>query len=237
MTEAEWMECTDPTAMFKALYTTTGEPIKIIFRSSERKLRMFAVACCRRIWHLLPDTWSRQAVEVAERYADALATEEELETAAAAACSVWDTDVERASTEGQWNRESRSLLYTAAAAAYNVAIPLGWWGAAPAFVAPDEIAREISAQSGAECAAQCVLLRDIFGNPFHAITMTPRWRTSTTVAIAHVIYEDRRFQDLPILADALEDAGCDNVDILTHCRGGGEHVRGCWVVDLLLGKS
>ena len=52
-----------------------------------------------------------------------------------------------------------------------------------------------------------------------------------------MIDDDRAFDRLPVLADALQDAGCDNADILTHCRSGGEHVRGCWVLDLLLGKS
>jgi hypothetical protein len=63
------------------------------------------------------------------------------------------------------------------------------------------------------------------------------WNHATVPAIARHIYDDRAFYDLPILADALEDAGCTNPDILAHCRAGGEHVRGCWVVDLILGKS
>ena len=64
-----------------------------------------------------------------------------------------------------------------------------------------------------------------------------RWNDGTLVRIAQAIYDNRAFDRLPILADALEDAGCDNADILAHCRGPGPHVRGCWVVDLLLGKS
>jgi hypothetical protein len=84
------------------------------------------------------------------------------------------------------------------------------------------------------------LLRDLFGNPFRPASMTPAWLTwnhGTVPAIARHIYEDRAFHDLPILADALEDAGCTDAAILGHCRGPGEHVRGCWVVDLLLGQS
>jgi hypothetical protein len=81
------------------------------------------------------------------------------------------------------------------------------------------------------------LLRCIFENPFRPVLLDPSWLTSTVVALAQGIYEERAFERMPILADALQDAGCDNADILDHCRGGGTHVRGCWVVDLVLGKE
>lgn len=81
------------------------------------------------------------------------------------------------------------------------------------------------------------LIRDIFGNPFHPVTLNASWLASTVLALANGIYTERAFDRMPILADALQDAGCDNEDILNHCRQPGEHVRGCWVVDLLLAKS
>ncbi|MBP3961028.1 hypothetical protein J8F10_37890 [Gemmata sp. G18] len=84
---------------------------------------------------------------------------------------------------------------------------------------------------------QIALLHDIFGNPFHPVSLDPSWLTSTVVALAEGIYQGRTFDRMPILADALQDAGCDNDDILTHCRDVGSHVRGCWVVDLILGKG
>jgi hypothetical protein len=84
---------------------------------------------------------------------------------------------------------------------------------------------------------KAILIRDIFGNPFRPVTLDPAWRTANAVALAQAIYDERAFERMPILGDALEDAGCDNDDILNHCREPGEHVRGCWVVDLLLGKS
>ena len=87
---------------------------------------------------------------------------------------------------------------------------------------------------------QCSLVRDIFGNPFRPVAADPAWLAwnhGTVPAIARHVYDDRAFHDLPILADALEDAGCTNADLLDHCRGPGPHVRGCWAVDLLLGKS
>jgi hypothetical protein len=86
---------------------------------------------------------------------------------------------------------------------------------------------------------RCHFLRDIF-NPFRPITLNPSWlswNNGTMVKLAQSVYEDRAFDRLPILADAIEEAGCDNIDILSHCRSGGEHIRGCWVIDLLLGKA
>jgi hypothetical protein len=85
------------------------------------------------------------------------------------------------------------------------------------------------------------LVRCIFTNPFRpAPALDPAWLAwngGTVVKMAAAIYDERRFSDLPILADALEDAGCTDADILAHCRGPGEHVRGCWVVDLLTGRG
>jgi len=81
------------------------------------------------------------------------------------------------------------------------------------------------------------LLRDIFGNPFRPVACDASWLTSDVVALARGIYDDRAFDRMPILADALQDAGCDNDEVLNHCRDAAQvHVRGCWVVDLLLGK-
>ncbi|MCE9565688.1 MAG: hypothetical protein K8U57_27000 [Planctomycetes bacterium] len=83
-----------------------------------------------------------------------------------------------------------------------------------------------------------MLLRDIYGNPFHPVVIEPSWLTSTVIVLAEGIYADRAFDRMPILADALQDAGCNSNDILAHCREpNGVHVRGCWVVDLVLGKA
>jgi hypothetical protein len=94
-------------------------------------------------------------------------------------------------------------------------------------------------KSGREAIAiQPALLRDIFGNPFRPVALDPAWVTSDVLALARGIYEERAFDRMPILADALQDAGCTNEDVLNHCRdANATHVRGCWVVDLLLGKS
>src|SRR5262249_42286549 len=85
------------------------------------------------------------------------------------------------------------------------------------------------------------IFRDFVGNPFRpSPPLSPAvliWNDGTVVKLAQAIYDERAFDRLPILADALEEAGCQDQDILGHCRSGGEHVRGCWIVDLLLGKE
>jgi hypothetical protein len=94
-----------------------------------------------------------------------------------------------------------------------------------------------SAAINGEEAAQVPLLRDIFGNPFRPVTLDPAWRTSTVLALATGIYNEKAFDRMPTLADALMDAGCSNEDILNHCRGPGPHSRGCFAVDLILGRE
>jgi hypothetical protein len=81
------------------------------------------------------------------------------------------------------------------------------------------------------------LLRDVFANPGRPIDFDPRWLTSTVVDLARAIHDERAFENLPILGDALMDSGCDNEEIIAHCRSKRPHFRGCWPVDLILGKS
>ena len=89
-----------------------------------------------------------------------------------------------------------------------------------------------------EASIQVGFNKDIFGNPFRLVVFSPQWRTDTAVTLARQMYDSRDFSAMPILADALQDAGCDNDDILNHCRDTkAAHVRGCWVVDLVLGKE
>src|SRR5262249_4978285 len=103
---------------------------------------------------------------------------------------------------------------------------------------PEDVDRRNVARQKRERRYQTHLLREIFGNPFRPVTLDPPWLTSPAVALAQGIDEERAFDRMPILADALQDAGCDCADILEHCRDPkGGHVRGCWVVDLVLGKS
>lgn len=87
-------------------------------------------------------------------------------------------------------------------------------------------------------ARNLLLISEVFGNPFQPVRFSPEWRTDTAVLLARAMYDAREFSAMPILADALQDAGCDNDDVLTHCRDANQtHVRGCWVCDLVLGKE
>jgi hypothetical protein len=116
----------------------------------------------------------------------------------------------------------------------------GWEGVPPPvtnFEGTDEQRRRNEAVRAGLLGALLVLLRDIFGNPFRPVAFDPAWRTEAAAGLARGIYEERAFERLPILADALQDAGCEHADILAHCREPGTHVRGCWVVDLVLGKE
>jgi hypothetical protein len=231
MTEAEWLACTDPAPMLEFLRDKT----------SDRKLRLFASACCRRIWPLLTDERSRRGVEVTERYVDGLASEEERDLARQEAC---------AAAAAACRIESGSIpgggVY--AYPAHDVA----WFAASAASDVPDygrfrrpgdaaEGAAAAAANATLEAAYQATLLRDIIGSPFGPSPPLPAtmlsWNDSTVRRIAEGIYDDRAFDRLPILSDALLDAGCDNEDLIQHCRSAGPHVRGCWAVDLILGKS
>ncbi|MDY3557286.1 hypothetical protein R5W24_006474 [Gemmata sp. JC717] len=205
--------------------------------SSERKRRLLSVAFCRRAWHLLTQKRSRRAVEVAERYADGEATTDELRAACAAAEQADHLD------EGPiiWGGEVAGAALIAADrdpspedVAHIVAKGVGWSGA---LAAASDVSGTNHTFERAERAVLCELVRDVLGNPFRSVVFFPEWRTETVRDLAARMYESRDFGAMPILADALQDAGCDSDDILDHCRGDGPHVRGCWVVDLVLGKE
>ena len=197
---------------------------------TRRKLRLTACACCRRIWDLLEDDRSQRAVETAEDFADGLVPLHEL------------ASVERAAWEAAKiaARHASAPKARAAWAAWAAAKHPAWalTGAIEAEVAAVVAAVGQPALAVAQ-KAQAHILLDVLGLgcdrtlPPH----TTRWNDACVVKIASSSYYGRTYDRLPILADALEDAGCDNTDILNHCRSGSHHVRGCWVVDLLLGKE
>jgi hypothetical protein len=181
-----------------------------------RKGRLLLVACCRLCGERLAEG-SRQAVEVGERWADEQAN-----------------GVER-----------RKARYAADAAARRLnQFDLRTWALQAAMTAhatvfdqpgPDDFHRATQLLKPAFAAA---LLRDIFGDSVRPVSFAPEWRTDTVLALARTMYASRDFSGMPILADALQDAGCDNEAILTHCRDVTlPHVRGCWVCDLVLGKG
>jgi hypothetical protein len=209
------------------------------------------VSCCRRIEHLiLGFKGAYRAVVLAEQIADGRPVSEE-------ARQLWLRLPDQAfSTIDAYRQEKENrVLYHAANAA---ACSLGGIAETGPFDFPRGTLGDVAescAYAAAhwqrrndrdpmqerwtreELAAQMPLLHDIFGNPFRPVTIDPAWRTTTATQLARGMYDARDFAAMPILADALQDAGCEEVSILDHCRGRGPHVRGCWVVDLVLGKS
>jgi hypothetical protein len=178
--------------------------------ASSRKLRLLAVACCYRIRDKLMERQWWQAVEAAERFADGLIDAVTLRVANAAA--------ERLGNEGV------AVITCSSRDGFHIHLVHAHAAAA--------------ARRATERKAQSDLVRDLFGNPFRPVAFDPSWRTDAAVSLAKGMYESRDFGAMPILADALQDAGCDSDDILDHCRDAKQtHVRGCWVVDLVLGKD
>jgi hypothetical protein len=243
MTEREWLACADPTPMLEFLGG----------RASDRKLRLFAVACCRRIWSRLPSPSSRRAVEAVESHADGHPADL---AGAAAERGHWEAI-------GDWEgwqpapNEAR-VIATRAAQLAVLGLPdedvarragLTTYPAQVAAAAADAVRLRATFREGAnanaarvaERAAQARLVRCLFGNPFRRpVALDPAWvagNGGTVPRLAGGAYTDRAFKRLPILADALEDAGCADADLLGHLRGPGPHVRGCWALDALLAKE
>jgi hypothetical protein len=237
MNEAEWLACADPQPMLLSL---RGQ-------ASERKLRLLCIACCRRVWHLLESERLKGAVGVLERSAEQTVEVESLRAAAS------DAHPLRSYPDEYLSSNLRSALLVPA---YGVQIALlkcpdiqAMGQALAYFAVAVRAARDERTQVDnrltpceAELNAQGALLRDIFG-PL-AFRPLPRlnaawlaWESGTVPKLAAAIYDERAFDRLPVLADALEEAGCDAAELLAHLRGPEAHVRGCWAVDLLLGKG
>lgn len=254
MSEEVWQSATVPLPM---LDLPRG-------RAVARKLRLFACACVRRCWHLAPDPSCQAAVEMAERFAEGLSDEQELiaaerviraafppkpipypwvafaavlanttseETMNVAEDDAWENALE----EGVSEIRTDDLVMAAARAAAGSASYF-------ASMCPDS-----RPQRDAESAWQASCLREVFGNPFRPVTIDASWlvwNAAAVVKLAQVIYDERELPSgqldagrLGALAHALEEAGCSKAEILSHCRLAGSHVRGCWVVDLLLDKE
>jgi hypothetical protein len=192
-----------------------------------RKLRLFACACCRVIWDVIPHEDLRKAVLVAERFSDGHASKEELSTARA---KVEDMQ----GVHGSFG-DGPAAVWVAITMCVEAANPRPFAAAFMMTATGEPLAGKMPARQAE--ARLSDLLRDVFGNPFRPITLNPSWLTSTVLTLARQMYDSRDFSPMPILADALQDAGCDNEDILNHCRQPGEHVRGCWCVDHLIGRG
>ncbi len=228
MTESDWRACQEPQKMLASLRDSG--------KLSERKVRLFAVACCRLFWRLSPPEHSGAAALVSERYADGLATKGELKAARKRARSC-----EAAA--------ARLDAYQAATGAASAAASAVWW-LTNGYQGPDPIVAAYTAHTRAgnrlvdeQSREQAALLRDIFGPlPFRPVTLPPSvrtWNDGCVVQLATSIYEDRDFSSerMGVLGDALEEAGVSEAEVLAHLRSPGPHCRGCWAVDLVLGKG
>jgi hypothetical protein len=230
VTEEEWFAETHPFYMLTWWEYLRGEP-------SPRKRRLLACASCRLIWPLLADNRLRRAVEVAEAFADGLASAEDLaqarEPAQALGLSEGEILGRTRSDMPEWAapRDSWRAAHAAASAADE---DFGVPGNACHYAAQDGKGRDT------EDAGQADLVREILGNPLRQVAADPIWLHRNNGAVrklAQAMYDERAFERMPILADALEDAGCFDEEILSHCRETGAHVRGCWLLDLVLGKE
>lgn len=227
-------------------------------RVGPRKARLFAVACCRRVAHLLPDERSRRAVEVAELYADRQVKREELVRAHAdaqaardvfphpygnpydppsAVSALWAADTACWAAEPTTRPYPYHAARSAALTLVHANLPPDVSWAEVLHLSPGA---PLYAPATAEMAVQLLLLRDVYGNPTRPPTPLDRsvlkWNGGTVGALARTIYQERTFDQLPVLADALEEAGCGDGDVLGHLRSSGPHARGCWALDLVLGK-
>ena len=254
MTEDEWLTSADPQLMLAALQSWRVGWRRLLFWkatrqvapvSAVRKIRLFACACSRRVEHLWTDPRLGKAVETAERFVDGRATGDELSQAhhgAILACEALGPLVLGA--EGRiapiTDGDDESDEYWAAEAAVATGYKIHYTASHAAYAAGSALSWHRQRRMDEEDKYQAALLRDLFGNSFRSArslgSSVLTWNGGTIPKLAAAIYEERAFDRLPVLADALEDAGCADAEVLGHCRGGGDHARGCWVVDLVLGK-
>jgi hypothetical protein len=238
VTEAEWLACEDP-------ITAVAE---VSPHATDRKLRLFLCACCGRVLDGTPPERRlfrgyyagsfeqlQRALGVVEQFAEG---EVGADALAQARRDAKDSEYVPPSVdyggETEFWREVAAVIVAAAdhPVVRDVLNACRYATMSQSVATPGESVD----QYDAERRWQTAILRDVFGNPFRPVTFDPRWRTESAVALARRVYAERDFSLMPILSDALQDAGCENADLLAHCRGAGPHVRGCWVLDHVLGK-
>lgn len=221
MTEQEWLACEDPQPMLWFMQD----------RMSDRHSWAFIAACLRRTIVAMGERNEErrrsleEAIEPLDRFLLGTANEVDLE-------SLYPPD----RTNPAFGDTMACSLNAAEEVTEEILCMKRFANRTKERRAAAKNAARIATRN-AERTAQAVLLRCILGNPFHPITIHAQWLTSNVVDLAQTVYEEQAFDRMPILAVALTDAGCDNADILDHCKGPGPHTRGCWVVDLLIGKS
>jgi hypothetical protein len=221
MTEGEWENSRDPLVVIRDLLANLH--LSWMSSFSHRKLVLFGAACCRRIEDRWEDPRVRAAVEAAEEFVEAKTNEERSRIKPIRILIRQDRE---------WARSDFGRLAKA------VCGKSGWDAARDCSWEVSQIVGGATLWSVEERVSQMLILRDIIGNPFRTVAFSSKWRTATALTLARQMYDSRDFGAMPILADALQDAGCENEDILNHCRdAAAPHVRGCWVIDLVLGKQ
>jgi hypothetical protein len=213
MTKSTWETSRDVDAMIAELDRANLD--------RARPSRLLACAFGRLSWHILRDRLGRPSVELVERFVDGRAT--------------WD-DLRREDGIVRNDRSSLPAREQAIARA-SVEILMAFENSGRRAGQVARSLREAASAGEREglAAAQCDLIRDIFGNPFEPVRFDPDWSTPDVLEVARAIHDDRAFDRMPILGDALEEAGCSSDRVLDHCRGAKIHARGCWVVDHLIG--
>jgi hypothetical protein len=232
MTADEWHASTSLEHLLAACGLAEGD----------RRLRLFSAACARRVAAVMPDDAARGLVDLAEQRADGLLPDREwlravVETVDPYLGNEAARDGAGGSTFGvlmHLHRTDPRSILRLAEAVVEARAHKAYTGGYPTAVGLDEWMR-LSVES--EATDLCRLFRCVCGNPFRRVALDPAWLTSTVRTLAAGIDAGRAFDRMPILADALQDAGADNEDVLDHCRGPGPHAHGCWVVDLLLGNE
>jgi len=218
MMESEWLTSTDPIAMLHFL----------MGKVSDRKLRRFACRCCRHpvVWDLLQRRSAEELVEVAERYVEGDATWDQVIHAAQIAPQGTLSGGTRRGHRPQprhlrtASQAQRAALSLADANAFHAA-----WGT-------------ITIAANLLESSPCDLMREMCGPlPFWLIEIDPTWRTPLVMQLTHQIEMMHDYGLMPILCDALQDAGCMDAELIAHCQAQTVHVRGCWVMQLLLGRE
>jgi hypothetical protein len=225
MTEEKWKTATGIVGMLAVPQVA----------SNLRKMRLFGVACCRQVLGWSADAPVQDTLAIAEQYADGELTDGGVRRRSRAVTTAYYTLMRTKGAQNSKRGRAELLSLTASMSTLEPEARNAAKSTVDRILGGRAVLGDLSVQNLRKLFPD--LLRCIFGNPFHPVTLDPSWLTSTALALARGIYVERAFDRMPILADGLQDAGCNNEAILDHCRGPGPHTRGCWVCDLGLGKE
>jgi len=202
------------------------------------KLRQFGVAACRLLSGHFTSTTPEHIITLAEQLAEKDGEHELIRSQITDRVREVCRECDERLGPRTWLMSVVGEVLKDRPEAVNLAsVLLSWRTAEQAFQESLLLIRAVGARLTGANIVLAQLIRCIWGNPFRPVVFDPNWRSETAVALATGIYAERAFDRLPILADALEEAGCDQPDMLDHCRGLGPHARGCWVVDAVIGKG